>query len=182
MVGLGNPGDEYRDTPHNVGENAVRGWAEAEGVSLRRQKSLGVTGRIPGTHIELAIPSGFMNTSGNPVAGLAKYFSVPAERIVVIHDDLDLDAGVVRLKRGGGHGGHNGVRDIARALKSPDFLRVRVGIGRPPGQMDPAKYVVRALRGKQLEDQQESATRAVDAARLLIDKGLDAAQQIVHSP
>lgn len=182
MVGLGNPGEEYQGTRHNVGEAAVRRWAESEGLSLTRHKSLGVTARVPGTAIELAVPSGYMNSSGAPVSALARYFKVDPEHVVVIHDDLDLEAGVIRLKRGGGHGGHNGLRDIERALGSSDFSRVRIGIGRPPGRMDPARYVLAKISSRELEQWTVTLEEAVAATRLLISQGLGPAQQVVHAP
>jgi PTH1 family peptidyl-tRNA hydrolase len=128
----------------------------------------------------LAKSNGYMNTSGGPVSALAKYFSVPPERVVVLHDELDLPFDSLKLKQGGGHGGHNGLRDIAKALGTPDFLRVRIGIGRPPGQQDPADFVLkpfgtgeRAALGVLLED-------AADAAEALVSDGLLAAQQRFH--
>ena len=181
-MGLGNPGETYRHTRHNVGEDVVRRWASNESVSLKRLKTFGEVVSLPGQQIDLAVPAGFMNTSGRAVAGLTRYLKVDPAHLVVIHDDLDLDPGVIRLKLGGGHGGHNGVRDIEKALGTPDFLRVRIGIGRPPGRMDPAKYVLDAVTGREREQWALTLEHALDATQVLIDRGLAQAQQIVHAP
>lgn len=185
VVGLGNPGAKYEATRHNVGQMALDVLAGRIGgrFSAHRTGSRVAEGRVRpgGPKLVLAKSNGYMNTSGGPTSALAKYFGVPAERVIVLHDELDLPFDTVKLKQGGGHGGHNGLRDIAKALATPEFLRVRIGIGRPPGQQDPADFVLkpfgtseRANLGVLLED-------AADAAEALVDEGLLAAQQRFHS-
>jgi PTH1 family peptidyl-tRNA hydrolase len=122
-----------------------------------------------------------MNLSGGPVAGLAQYFSVPVADVVVLHDELDLDFGVVRLKRGGGEGGHNGLRSISRALGSKEYLRVRFGIGRPPGRQDPADYVLKRFSGAETKELGFAVDLAADAAEALLSDGLEAAQNRFHA-
>jgi PTH1 family peptidyl-tRNA hydrolase len=128
----------------------------------------------------LAKSNGYMNTSGGPVSALAKYFAVAPERIIVLHDELDLPFDSLKLKIGGGHGGHNGLRDIAKALDTPEFLRVRIGVGRPPGQQDPADYVLRPFANSELNNLGVLLEDAADATELLVDDGLLAAQQRFH--
>ena len=181
VVGLGNPGSKYEHTRHNVGEATIRRWAQSAGVTLKRVKSWGEAAKIPGSPIVVAIPSGYMNTSGGPVAGLARYFKTPPEQVIVIHDDLDLVAHALKLKRGGGHGGHNGLRDIQKALGTPEFVRIRIGIGRPPGRMDPADYVLQKIPASHREDWGVTESDAIDAVGLMITDGLEAAQQRYHS-
>ena len=181
-MGLGNPGDKYRGTRHNIGEDAVRAFAAAHSVHLKRLKSWGEAGKIAGSPIVAAVPSGYMNTSGAPVSALARYFSVPASQVIVVHDDLDLDAGVVRLKQGGGHGGHNGLRDIDKALGTPDYVRVRMGIGRPPGRMDPAAYVLKPFANAEADQVAAQLETACDAIDAVVSEGLAAAQQRFHAP
>lgn len=184
VVGLGNPGAKYETTRHNVGQMALDVLADRVGArfSSHRTNSRVAEGRTaPGKpKLILAKPNSYMNTSGGPVGGLVKYFGVDPERLIVLHDELDLPFDSLRLKRGGGHGGHNGLRDIARALGTPDFTRVRIGIGRPPGQQSPADFVLkpfataeRAALGVLLED-------AADATESLVTEGLTATQQRYH--
>lgn len=145
-------------------------------------KSFGDAATLPGAGVVLAVPSGYMNTSGGPVAGLMRYYKSTPERVIVLHDDLDLPEGALRLKRGGGHGGHNGLRDIHKALGTPEFHRVRIGIGRPPGRMDPADYVLRPIPSAQRAEWELTRSQAIDATQMLIDQGLEAAQQRYHAP
>ncbi len=184
VVGLGNPGAKYEATRHNVGQLALDVLAERLGSKFSSHKAGARTaeGRLRpgGVKVILAKSNGYMNTSGGPVSALAKYFGVAPDRVLVLHDELDVPFDSIKLKQGGGHGGHNGLRDIAKALGTPDFFRVRIGIGRPPGQQDPADFVLkpfgsseRATLGVLLED-------AADAAQSLIEEGLLAAQQRFH--
>lgn len=184
VVGLGNPGAQYEATRHNVGQMALDVLAERVGGTFSSHKTGAriAEGRIRpgGPKLILAKSNGYMNTSGGPVSALAKYFDLPAERVIAIHDELDLPFDSIKLKQGGGHGGHNGLRDIAKALGTPDYFRVRVGIGRPPGRQDPADFVLkpfgtaeRAALGVLLED-------AADATEMLVDAGLLNAQQRYH--
>ena len=142
VVGLGNPGPDYEGTRHNVGFVVADVLAGRLGARFSAHKRSGADvaeGRLAGRRLVLAKPRGYMNLSGGPVAGAARFFSVAPTDVVVIHDDLDLEFGVVRLKRGGGEGGHNGLRSITRSTGSKEYLRVRVGIGRPPGRQDAAE-------------------------------------------
>jgi len=181
-VGLGNPGEKYRATRHNIGEDVVRAYAASHSVHLKRLKSWGEAGKVPGSPIVVAVPSGYMNTSGGPVSALARYFSVPASQVIVVHDDLDLEAGVVRLKQGGGHGGHNGLRDIDKALGTSEYVRIRMGIGRPPGRMDPAAYVLKPFSRAEADQVALQVDSACDAVAMVVKEGLAAAQQRFHAP
>ena len=151
-------------------------------MTLSKQKAWGFAARIPRSPIIVAVTSGYMNTSGGPVAALAKYFKVPAERVIVIHDELDLPLGALKIKKGGGHGGHNGLRDIQKALGTPDFLRLRLGIGRPPGRMDPAAYVLKPFASSEKTEVDLLQSEAIDAAQAVVEHGLLEAQQRFHSP
>ena len=139
-------------------------------------------GGAPGPKVVLAVPSTYMNVSGGSVAGLMSFWDVPVERLIVIHDELDIDAGLIRLKRGGGEGGHNGLRSISQSIGSKDYLRVRIGIGRPPGRMDPAAYVLKDFSKAEREDLPLVLDEAADAVEALIAVGLEAAQQRFHAP
>ena len=191
VVGLGNPGPAYAGNRHNVGAMVVEELASRTGSALRTHKArahaaqvrLGTgPGGLPGPAAVLAIPSGFMNESGGPVSALLRFFSVPPERLVVVHDELDLDAGTVRLKRGGGEGGHNGLRSVSSSLGTKDYHRVRVGIGRPPGRMDPADFVLRDFSPAERRELPFLIDDAGDAVEQLVTVGLLDAQQRVHAP
>ncbi len=191
VVGLGNPGPRYAGTRHNVGAMVVDELAARAGASLRTHKARASAaqvrigtgpGGVPGPPAVVAVPSSYMNESGGPVKALLSFFSVPPERLVVLHDELDLDPGVVRLKRGGGEGGHNGLRSVSSALGTRDYLRVRVGIGRPPGRMDPADYVLRDFSPAEHKELPFVVGDAADAVEELVTLGLLDAQQRVHAP
>lgn len=161
----------------------VESWAKAQGTKLARLKAFGSSARV-GVHptVHVATTAGYMNVSGGPVQSMAKYWGIPPERIVVVHDDLDLPFGTVRMKQGGGHGGHNGLKSIQAALGTPDFYRVRLGIGRPPGTMDPAAFVLRPFSKEENGQLPLLLERAKDASRALISEGLTAAQAVYHAP
>ncbi|GAB2556199.1 aminoacyl-tRNA hydrolase [Leucobacter ruminantium] len=184
IVGLGNPGAKYEATRHNVGQMAVDVLADRLGSRFSPHKtgSRVAEGRLRpgGPKLVLAKSNGYMNTSGGPVSALAKYFGIPADRVIVLHDELDLPFDALKLKQGGGHGGHNGLRDIAKALSTPDFLRVRIGIGRPPGRQDPADFVLRPFASGERESLAVLLEDAADAAEALVEDGLLAAQQRFH--
>ena len=133
-----------------------------------------------GTKYILAKPNSFMNLSGGPVVNLAKFYGIPPERVIVLHDELDIPLHSMKLKLGGGHGGHNGLRDIARALSTPEFLRVRIGIGRPPGRQDPAAYVLSPFAKAERADLGVTLELAADATERIAEAGLTAAQQDFH--
>jgi PTH1 family peptidyl-tRNA hydrolase len=137
-------------------------------------------GRLAEVPVTLARPRSYMNLSGGPVAALSAFYKIPPERLVVIHDELDIPFGTVRLKLGGGDNGHNGLRSITQALGTRDYYRVRFGIGRPPGRMDPAVYVLRDFTAAERKDLPLFVDRCADATQTLITKGLAAAQTIYH--
>jgi PTH1 family peptidyl-tRNA hydrolase len=138
-------------------------------------------GQLAGEPVTLARPRAFMNESGRPVSALLGFYKVPAGRLVVIHDELELPFGALRLKYGGGAGGHNGLRSITRALGTPDFHRVRFGIGRPPGRMDPAGYVLRDFTAAERAELPLLVELAADATEALLSRGLAAAQELYHA-
>jgi len=184
VVGLGNPGPDYAETRHNVGTRvaallAARAGAGRFSVHKRTNSDL-AQGRLAGRPVTVAVPRTYMNLSGGPVAGLVQYFSVPVTDVIVVHDELDLDFGVVRLKRGGGEGGHNGLRSISRSLGTRDYLRVRFGIGRPPGRQDPADYVLKRFSAAEKRELDLGVDLAADAAEALLADGLEAAQNRFH--
>ena len=183
VVGLGNPGPEYAETRHNVGVRVVGELAARIGGRFGRHKANAdvLEGRLAGRRVVLAKPRTYMNVSGGPVAGLVKYFSVPIEDLVVVHDDLDLGFGVVRLKRGGGEGGHNGLRSISSSLGTKDYLRVRFGIGRPPGRQDPADFVLKRFSAVEKKELDLAVDLAADAAEALLREGLEPAQNRFHA-
>lgn len=184
IVGLGNPGARYAATRHNIGFAVVDLLAERVGGRFKSHRSRCeiVEARVGGQPVVLAKPMSYMNESGGPVNAAARFFKTPVERIVVAHDDLDLDFGAVRLKRGGGAGGHNGLRSMAAALGSPDFARVRFGIGRPPGRQDPADFVLREFATGERKELPYLIDRAADAVEALLRDGLGAAQNEFHDP
>jgi PTH1 family peptidyl-tRNA hydrolase len=186
VVGLGNPGAQYAGNRHNVGQMVADELASRIGSTFKSHKTPsrvaeGFLG--PGRpKLVLAKPNGYMNTSGGPVSALLKFYSLGVDRLIVVHDELDIPFDTVRLKRGGGHGGHNGLRDIQKAAGSPEFTRVRVGIGRPPGRMDAADYVLRDFAGPEREALPNLLSDAADAVESIVSDGLVAAQQRFHSP
>ena len=184
VVGLGNPGPNYAQTRHNLGFMVADLLAARLGSAFKAHKRSGaeiVTGRLGGRSVVLAKPRCFMNESGRQLGPLAKFYSVPAADVVVIHDDLDIDFGLIRLKIGGGEGGHNGLRSIASALGTKDFQRVRIGIGRPPGHKDPAAFVLENFTAVERPEVPTLCEHAADATELLIELGLEPAQNRVHA-
>jgi len=186
VVGLGNPGPRYELTRHNAGQLVVGELAARRSETLRAHKANAHVAetwlRPGGPKLILAMPNSFMNVSGGPVSSLAKFYGVPAERVVVVHDELDIPFDTVKLKVGGGHGGHNGVRDVAKALGTADFPRVRVGIGRPPGRQDAADWVLDPFSSAERTQLPNLVGDAADAVEQLVGEGLLAAQQRWHAP
>jgi PTH1 family peptidyl-tRNA hydrolase len=178
IVGLGNPGPRYAATRHNAGFFVADLLAERMGGKFKAHKGRCdvVEGRLAGASVVLAKPKAYMNESGGPVVAISRFFKVPVERITVVHDELDLPFGALRLKRGGGDGGHNGLRSLTAALGSRDFARVRFGIGRPPGRQDPADYVLRDFAPAERKELGFLVDRAADAVETVIAQGLEAAQ------
>jgi peptidyl-tRNA hydrolase, PTH1 family len=183
VVGLGNPGPGYAGNRHNVGFMVADLLAGRMGSRFKTHKSRAevVEGRLGGTRVVLAKPRTFMNDSGGPVTGLRDFFKVPLDRLVVVHDELDLPYGVLRLKIGGGDNGHNGLRSLRRSLGSGEFLRVRMGIGRPPGRLDPATFVLRDFGAAERKDLEINVDRAADAVESLVLHGLERAQNTFNT-
>jgi PTH1 family peptidyl-tRNA hydrolase len=184
VVGLGNPGPEYAETRHNVGVRVVELLAARAGggrFSKHKANADVLEGRLAGRRAVLAVPRTYMNVSGGPVAGLLRYYGVAPTDLVVVHDDLDLGFGVVRLKQGGGEGGHNGLRSISGSIGTKDYLRVRFGIGRPPGRQDPADFVLKRFSGAERKELEFAVDLAADAAEALLRDGLEPAQNRFHA-
>jgi PTH1 family peptidyl-tRNA hydrolase len=182
IAGLGNPGPEYAGNRHNAGFMVADVLAERMGARFTRDRSRAAvaTGRLAGFPVTLAKPLTFMNLSGRPVAALRTFYKIPPERIVVVHDELDLPFAAIRLKQGGGDNGHNGLRSVTAALGTREYFRVRVGIGRPPGRMDPADFVLHDFSAAERKLVPEAAERAADATEALLQRGLAAAQNEFH--
>lgn len=182
IVGLGNPGPTYAGNRHNAGFMVADELAGRIGGQFRpgRYRALALDGRLAGLPVTVIKPLSYMNDSGGSVAGYGGYYHVGPERTVVIHDELDLPFGTIRMKLGGGDNGHNGLRSVTRALGSRDYYRVRVGIGRPPGRMDPADFVLRDFRPEERKDVPFMVDRAADAVQTLLAEGLAAAQNAFH--
>ena len=184
VVGLGNPGPQYAKTRHNVGFMVADLLASRIGATFKVHKRSGadvLTGRLCHRPVVLAKPRCYMNESGRQVGPLAKFYSIPPADVIVIHDELDIDFGRIRLKTGGGEGGHNGLRSVANALGSKDFQRVRIGIGRPPGRRDPAAFVLEPFTAAERTEVPTICELAADATELLIEVGLETAQNRVHA-
>ena len=187
VAGLGNPGREYEHNRHNVGFVIADLLARRTGSRFGRHRRamadvaearLGVG--IDAPALVLVKPMTYMNLSGGPVAVLANFYKVPAERIIAVHDELDLPFGVLRTKLGGGEGGHNGLRSISRSLSTRDYLRVRFGIGRPPGRQDPADYVLSDFTAAERKELDYLVDRAADMVESLIRVGLEPTQNAYH--
>ena len=184
VVGLGNPGQRYEHTRHNVGADAVRRLAsEHRGAFSRNKRARCEIAEVTvgGERLVLALPDSYMNRSGGPTQAAAAWYKVPVERVIVCHDDLDLDPGRLRLKRGGGHAGHNGLKDIDRALGSQDYLRVRIGVGRPPGRMPARDHVLRRFAPSERATMDLALAEAAGAIVALVTDGLEPAQNRYHA-
>jgi PTH1 family peptidyl-tRNA hydrolase len=182
VVGLGNPGPSYAGNRHNAGFFVVDLLADRVGGRFKAHKGRAdlVEARLVGQRALLAKPKSYMNESGGPVASLRDFFKVPVERIVVVHDELDIPYGAIRLKRGGTES-HNGPRSVSKALGSKEYLRVRVGIGRPPGRQDPADYVLKDFSATERKDLPFLLDRGADAVEALLTQTLEQAQNTFHA-
>jgi PTH1 family peptidyl-tRNA hydrolase len=182
VAGLGNPGSEYAGTRHNAGHMVLALLGERIGARFKTHRSRCeiAEGRLAGQPVTLARPLSYMNLSGPPLAALAAFYKLPASRIVVIHDELDISFGELRLKLGGGDNGHNGLRSISSALGTRDYYRVRFGIGRPPGRMDAATFVLTGFSTAERKDLPFLIDRAADATEALISTGLAPTQNTYH--
>lgn len=185
VVGLGNPGPEYARTRHNVGQMVLDELASRLGGAFKVHKAraqvLETRLRPGGPRLVLAKPMTYMNLSGGPVSGLARFFDIPADRVVAVHDEIDIPFAALKLKTGGGEGGHNGLRDMSKALGTKDYHRVRVGVGRPPGRMDAAAYVLKPFSATEAKELPFLLDDAADAVEILVERGLLEAQQKYHS-
>jgi peptidyl-tRNA hydrolase, PTH1 family len=182
VVGLGNPGPKYAGTRHNAGFLVVDLLADRLGGRFKAHKARAevVEGRLAGLPVVLAEPMSYMNTSGGPVVNVARFFKIPVERVVVVHDELDLPFGTLRVKRGGGDGGHNGLKSISASLGSKEYARVRFGIGRPPGRQDPADYVLRDFAAAERKELDYFVDRAADMVEAVLADGVEATQNRFH--
>ncbi|AEH08264.1 MULTISPECIES: aminoacyl-tRNA hydrolase [Protofrankia] len=182
VVGLGNPGPTYAGNRHNIGFMVLDLLAERVRDRFRTHRGRAdvAEARLAGVRALLAKPRSFMNVSGSPVEALRAFFKVDIGHIVVVHDELDIPFGTIRLKLGGGDNGHNGLRSVTAALGSRDYLRVRVGIGRPPGRMNPADFVLRDFSAPERKELPFLVDRAADAVESLLDRGLEVTQNTFH--
>jgi PTH1 family peptidyl-tRNA hydrolase len=184
VVGLGNPGPDYAKTRHNLGFMVVDVLAGRIGSGFKVHNRSGAevtTGRLGGRSVVLAKPRVYMNESGRQVGPLAKFYSVPPADVIILHDELDIDFGRIRLKFGGGVAGHNGLRSVGSALGTNDFQRVRIGVGRPPGRKSGAAFVLENFSATERPEVPTICEQAADATELLIAQGLEPAQNTVHA-
>lgn len=179
IVGLGNPGEEYAHTRHNAGFDTVDLIAEEAGVRYWKTECGALVGKASwhGHDVVLAKPQSYMNTSGGPVKQLCAAYGIAPDHLIVIHDELDIDPGTIRVKFGGGHAGHNGLRSICDKLGTRDWFRVRIGIGRPPGRMPVADYVLSLPKKEAAEAFQAAADQGSQATLYLMEQGLEKTQQ-----
>ena len=185
IVGLGNPGPNYAKTRHNIGQMVLDELAKEVGGSFKKHSKASavvVEGRLGfgGPKVVLMKSLGYMNTSGGPVSAIAKFYGIDPDHIIVVHDELDIPFDTIKLKIGGGEGGHNGLRDITKALGTKDYYRVRTGIGRPHGRMDTADFVLKPFGSTEAKDLPFLISNAADATMMLVKEGLLATQQRYH--
>jgi peptidyl-tRNA hydrolase, PTH1 family len=179
IAGLGNPGEKYAKTRHNAGAMVVDRLCDRLGVTLKKVRFVAVTAgeaRIGDVPLLLTRTTTFMNESGPPLASLARKRDIPAERVVVVHDEIDIAFGALRLKFGGSTAGHNGLESVVSGFRTPDFYRVRIGVGRPPGRQDPIGYVLSPFGSRERKEVEVLIEDAADAALALVTDGLAAAQ------
>lgn len=184
LVGLGNPGREYQNTRHNIGFRCADAFTRAHGLAYerkKRSKAIVAEGMVAGQRVLVAKPQTYMNLSGSAVQGLAAFYRIAPERILVIYDDLDLPAATLRVRSKGGSGGHRGMTDIIRRLGTQDFPRIRFGIGRPPGRMEPADYVLQRFSADEEPAIAEAVERAVAAVEIWLRDGIDAAMNAYNT-
>lgn len=186
VVGLGNPGKEYVRNRHNVGFMVVDLLAERIGAKFSRHRRAVADvaeGRLGmgGPQLVLVKPLAYMNLSGGPVAALAQFYKVPVNQVIAVHDELDIGYGQLRVKCGGGEGGHNGLRSMSKSLGSKDYVRVRFGIGRPPGRQDPADYVLSDFSAVERKELEFLVDRAADVVEAVVTRGLEWTQNAYHS-
>jgi PTH1 family peptidyl-tRNA hydrolase len=186
VVGLGNPGAEYARNRHNAGFLVADLLASRIGATFSRARraASGVAEgflRPGGPKIVIAKPTTYMNLLGTPTASLAAFYKIPPARIIAVHDDLDLDFGTVRAKIGGGEGGHNGLRSMSKSLGTMDYARVRFGIGRPPGRIDPTDYVLSDFTASERKELDFLVDRAADVVESVVEFGVEPTQNRYHA-
>lgn len=190
IFGLGNPGPEYAQTRHNIGQLVISEIAQRVGTTLSTHKPsntqaaslrVGVSAGNLGTQVIIGISNGYMNTSGGPLSALMNYFGGEIKNLIVIHDDLDLPFGELKLKCGGGEGGHNGLKSITKSLGSKDYIRLRFGIGRPPGKQNPADFVLTKFNATENKELPLLISQAADAVEDVLTLGLEKAQMYLHT-
>lgn len=182
IAGLGNPGPGFAGNRHNVGFMCADEIATRIGANFKRDRSrsMALSGSLAGRPVTVCKPITFMNMSGGPVSALSRFLKVPPARILVIHDELDVPFGTIRMKLGGGDNGHNGLRSVTSALGTREYYRIRIGIGRPPGRMDPADFVLHDFAAAERADLPGLLDRSADAVDALLTQGLAAAQNTFH--
>jgi peptidyl-tRNA hydrolase, PTH1 family len=183
VIGLGNPGPEHAGNRHNAGFMVADLLAERMGERFRRHRSRAAVaiGRLAGVPVALGKPQSYMNLSGAPVAALARFYKIPPARMIVIHDELDIPFGAIRLKLGGGDNGHNGLRSVTAALGTREYYRVRAGIGRPRGRTNPADFVLSDFSAAERKQLPALISGCADAVEALLQRGLAAAQNEFHA-
>ena len=185
VAGLGNPGPGYAGNRHNIGQMVLDELANRAGSKFKTHASRAQIVQcrmgVGGPRVVLAKPMTYMNLSGGPVGNLAKFFGIGVENLIVVHDEIDIPFDTIKLKRGGGEGGHNGLRDISKAMGSKDYLRVRTGVGRPPGRMDTADWVLQDFSKSEKQVLPFLIDNAADAVELLMSQGLEVAQGKFHT-
>jgi PTH1 family peptidyl-tRNA hydrolase len=184
IAGLGNPGRKYRDNRHNVGFHVVDHFAERHGLDFSRMQNdaFVASGTAAGRRVILAKPQTYMNRSGGPVSALQRFYKLPVEHVLIVYDDLDLPTGTIRVRPSGGSGGHNGMKDIIARLGSNEFPRVRVGIGRPPGRMEPTDYVLQNFGDDERIIMAEAVDHAADAIETWLRDGVTLAMSRHNGP
>ena len=177
MIGLGNPGDRYARTRHNAGVLVVEELLRRTRSTFKRHKSGALVAEVVvgGERVALTRSTGFMNESGRPLGQLVRFYKTPVEQVIVVHDELDVPFGEVRVKVGGGTAGHNGLKSVGNHLSSKDFIRVRVGISRPYGALDAADYVLQSFSGAERKELPEIIERAADAVERVLEAGAERA-------
>lgn len=190
IFGLGNPGAQYANTRHNIGQMVIAELVQRAGTKLSAHKPsntqaaslrIGIAPGNPGQQIIIGQSNGYMNTSGGPLSALMKYFGGELEDLIVIHDELDLPFGELKLKRGGGEGGHNGLKSISKSLGAKDYIRLRIGIGRPPGRQDPADFVLGQFNASERKELPFLVSKAADVLEEVLTLGLEKAQMRLHT-
>ena len=186
IVGLGNPGPSYAKTRHNIGQMVLDELSKEVGGSFKKHSKASavvVEGRLGfgGPKVILMKSLGYMNTSGGPVSAIAKFYGIDPDHIIVVHDELDIPFDTIKLKIGGGEGGHNGLKSLSQHLGTRDYARLRIGVGRPPGRMDPADYVLATLPSKERPDWDVTFEQAADVVEDIVTKGFAPTQMALHT-